>query len=59
MKQQEKHDLFKEWQVASNLNTCKDKMYEAVQFLEEHNMHKDAEQLMNMIYRLEAFQNKY
>ena len=42
-----------------DINVAKDRMYSAVQKLEEQGLTKDAEQLMRMIYKLEAFQNKY
>ena len=42
-----------------DINVAKDRMYSAVQVLEESGMEKDAGQLMKMIYRLEAFQTKY
>ena len=41
------------------LNGAKDKIYEAVQKLQENGMNIEAEQLMKIIYRIEAIQNKY
>lgn len=41
------------------INRAKDSMYSAVQTLQDGGLYKDAETLMNMIYRLEKFQNKY
>lgn len=42
-----------------DLNEAKDRMYQGVQTLEDNGMIRDAETLMRMIYKLEAFQNKY
>lgn len=41
------------------LNRAKSLMQEAVETLNEAGMTKDADQLLKMIYKLEAFQNKY
>ena len=54
-----KKEIFKNWEVSSNLNKAKDDIYEAVQYLEEKGLSKDAKQLMNYIFKIEAFQNKY
>lgn len=57
MKREEKAQVMKE--TAEDLNRAKDEMYEATLKLEAAGMVRDAERLMRMIYRLEAFQNKY
>ena len=54
-----KKEVFNSWEISSNLNNVKDEIYEAVEYLEEKGLHKDAEQLMSYIYKIEAFQNKY
>lgn len=45
--------------TTSDLNKAKDDMYRAVQKLENEGLQNDADQLMKMIWKLEAFQNKY
>ena len=46
-------------QASCDINAAKDRMDRAASILAEAGMDKDAEQLMKMVYRLEAFQNKY
>jgi len=43
----------------SDLNKAKDLMARSAEKLEEKGLHRDAVRLMNMVYNLEAFQNKY
>lgn len=46
-------------QVGYDLNIAKDRMYKSVVNLTSAGMAKEADQLMKMIFKLEAFQNKY
>lgn len=57
MKREEKARAM-EW-ADRNLNRAKDEIYEASEILRERGMNTDAEMLMKVIYKLEAFQNKY
>lgn len=43
----------------SDLNKAKDLMARSAEKLEEKGLHRDAVRLMNMVYNLEVFQNKY
>ena len=43
----------------SELDSAKHNMADAADILEENGLAEDAEALMNMVYRLEQFQNKY
>lgn len=45
--------------TTDDLNRAKNCMARAAEDLERAGLLKDAEQLMNMVYRLEQFQNKY
>ena len=42
-----------------SIDIAKDRMCLAAEYLQENGLEKDAEQLMKMIYKLEAFENKY
>lgn len=44
--------------VSDDINKAKDNMAKAAERLAEYGFDRDAEQLMRMVYRLEAFQNK-
>lgn len=44
--------------VSDDINKAKDNMAKAAADLAEYGFDRDAEQLMRMVYRLEAFQNK-
>lgn len=57
MKKQEKKEAMK--RVSCDINAAKDRIYNAVGALESSGMGSDAEKLMNLIYKLEAIQNKY
>ena len=59
MTKEKKREIFNEWQINENLNVVKDRIYNASEFLHEQGLHSDAEQLMKIIFRIEAFQNKY
>ena len=59
MTKEKKREIFNEWQINSNLNEVKDRINDASEFLHEQGLHSDAEQLMKIIFRIEAFQNKY
>lgn len=45
--------------ISNDIDSAKYKMAKAADYLAEKGMLKDAEQLMKMVYRLEAFENKY
>ena len=57
MKKQEKKEAMN--RVSCDINAAKDRIYSAVGALESSGMGSDAEKLMNIIYKLEAIQNKY
>ena len=57
MKREEKERIM---DCASNdIDSAKYKMARAADYLASKGMLKDSEQLMKMVYRLEAFENKY
>ena len=45
--------------VSNDIDSAKYKMAKAADYLAEKGLLKDAEQLMKMVYKLEAFENKY
>ena len=57
MKKEKKQEVMNT--TTGELNGAKDRIYEAVQKLQENGMNIEAEQLMKIIYRIEAIQNKY
>ena len=57
VKAEKKAEIMK--RASDDITPAKDRLYRAVQTLEESGMSKDAEQLMKMIYRIESFQTKY
>ena len=57
MRKSEKNEIMSK--TDSKLNKAKDLMAEAADILEENGLVGDAERLMKMVYRLEAFQNMY
>lgn len=57
MKKEIKIDKFNS--IVSDLNEAKDRIYKVVNDLEEAGLNRDAEQLIKMLYHIEAFQNKY
>lgn len=59
MKREKKAEIFNEWKINENLNVVKDRIYDASEYLHEEGLHSDAEQLMKIVFRIEAFQNKY
>ena len=54
---EEKRAKFRD--IVDDLNEAKDRIYQVVGELESAGMIRDAKQLMNMLYNIEAFQNKY
>lgn len=58
MTKEEKREAFDSWEI-DKLNQAKDLMASASDYLTEKGLYKDAEQLMKMVFKLEAFQNKY
>lgn len=46
-------------EIVDDLNQAKDRIYSVVEELESEGFSRDAEQLMKMVYRIEAFQNKH
>ena len=57
MKKEEKREIINT--TICELNGAKDRIYEAVQKLQDKGMVQDAEILMKIIYKIEALQNKY
>ena len=57
MKKEKKQEIFRG--SSCDFNRAKDSLYDVVRKLEFEGLMRDADQLMNMIYRIEAFQNKY
>lgn len=57
MKRAEKAKAFHK--AMNEFNRAKAEMHTAAMILEEQGLYKDAETLMNMVYRLEMFQTKY
>ena len=57
MKKEKKQEVMTS--TTCELNGAKDRIYEAVQKLHENGMNTESEQLMKIIYRIEAIQNKY
>ena len=57
MKKEKKQEVMNS--TICELNGAKDRIYEAVQKLQENGMNIEAEQLMKIIFRIEAIQNKY
>lgn len=54
-----KKERFNDIINGSRLNSCKEDMNVVANRLEEAGLTDDAEKLMKIVYKLEAFQNKY
>lgn len=59
MKKEEKQKVFNSWEVQSRLNKVKDLLNDVGSYLDERGLPKEADQLMRMIFKVEAFQNKH
>lgn len=57
MKKEKKQEIINS--TTCELNGAKDRIYEAVQKLQENGMIVESNQLMKVIFRIEAIQNKY
>ena len=57
MKKEKKREVMNS--TTCELNGAKDRIYEAVQKLQENGINVEAEQLLKLIYRIEGIQNKY
>lgn len=57
MKKEERAKVFDS--LTSTFNRAKDNMARAAEELESKGLMADAQTLMRMVYKLEAFQNKY